>query len=85
MLNEDTVLFWPGGRYGDGIFLYGEVSTISNRATSRNLYDLMAKLFCQHFTAVDEFLVGPEALALLKAGVRLTLSASTPPEFDLKP
>jgi hypothetical protein len=84
-LNEDTVNFWPGGEFGNGILLYGEVNTISNTVTSRSLYDSMEKVFSQSFTQVQEFLVGPEAVNLCKAGVRLTLSASTPAEFDLKP
>jgi hypothetical protein len=83
-LNDNTVTFWPGGMFGNDIFLYGEVGTVSNSAASENLYETMFKLFRKRFMAVQEFLVGPEAFDLGKAGVRLTLSASTPPEFDLK-
>jgi hypothetical protein len=32
---------------------------------------------------VMEYFVGPEALDLMASGVRLTLDAMTPPEFDL--
>lgn len=83
--NDDTVAFSPGGLYGNDVLLYGEISTISDSATSKNLYKFLAKLFRKHFTKVREFLVGPEALALSKSGLRLALSGSTPPEFDLKP
>jgi hypothetical protein len=83
--NRDTVNFWPGGRYGNNLLLYGEVNTISNTAPSVSLYNLMVKLFRLRFAQVDEFLVGPEAFSLAKAGgVRLTSSASTPSRFDLK-
>jgi hypothetical protein len=84
-LNRNTINFWPGGRYGNDLLLYGEVNTISNSAPSTSLYDLLIKLFRQRFVQVREFLVGPEAFSLAKTGVRLTLSASTPSEFDLKP
>jgi hypothetical protein len=84
-LNRNTVNFWPGGRYGNKLMLYGEVNTISNSLVSTGLYDLMLKLFRQRFIQVDEFLVGSEALSLSKAGLRLTSSASTPSKFDLKP
>jgi hypothetical protein len=84
-LNGDTVNFWPGGRYGNDLLFYGEANTISNSARSTYLYDLIFNLFRQRLVQVKEFLVGPEALRLSKdGGVRLTLSASTPPRFDLK-
>jgi hypothetical protein len=83
-VNRDTVNFWPGGRYGSDLLFYGEVNTISNSAPSTGLYGLMFTLFCQRFAQVHEFLVGPEAFSLSKAGVRLTSGASTPPRFDLK-
>jgi hypothetical protein len=83
-LNNDTVVFWPGGRYGTEILLYGQIGTISASATSQYLYNRMAKLFRKHFMSVNKYLVGPEAFSLGKGGVRLTLSASTPPDFDLR-
>jgi hypothetical protein len=49
------------------------------------LYTFVAKGFCKNFKKVREYFVGPEALDLMANGVRLTLDATTPPEFDLKP
>jgi hypothetical protein len=49
------------------------------------LYTFVAKGFCKNFKKVREYFVGPEALDLMASGVRLTLDATTPPEFDLKP
>ena len=83
--NEDTLTFRPGGRYEGDVLLYGEVSTIWDLIVSKDLYNFIAKLFRDRFTHVHEFLVGPEALELCKTGVRLALSVSTPPEYDLKP
>jgi hypothetical protein len=83
-LNRDTINFWPGGRYGNDLLLYGQVTTISNSAPSMSLYDQAFTLFRQRFAQVHEFLVGPEAFSLSKAGVRLTSGASTPPRFDLE-
>ncbi len=65
--------------------MYGKIGTIWSSRTSKNLYNFMAKPFRERFTLVREYLVGPEAFELWKAGVRLTLSVSTPPAFDLKP
>jgi hypothetical protein len=83
--NEYTVAFSPGGRYEGDVLLYGEVSTIWDTMVSKDLYNFIAQPFRERFTQVQEFLVGPEALELCKTGVRLALSVSTPPEFDLKP
>ena len=83
-LNQDTVVFAPGGRHGGGVLLYGILGTVSNTATSVRLYSFLAKGFRDHFEKVHEYLVGPEALGLWKSGVRLTTAVSTPPELDLK-
>jgi hypothetical protein len=37
------------------------------------------------FTKVKAFYVGPKALELLERGMRLTISAQSPREFDLTP
>jgi hypothetical protein len=84
ILNEDTVAFSPGGRYSADVILYGMIGTVSNSATSKSLYNFVAKPFREHFAKAREFLVGPEALSLAKGGVRLTIGASSPAEFDLR-
>jgi hypothetical protein len=83
-LNGDTITFSPGGWYGTDVILYGRIATISNSATSKNLYNFFAKAFRGHFAKVQEFLVGSEALDLAKRGVRLTIGAASPAEVDLK-
>jgi hypothetical protein len=83
-LNDNTIAFWAGGLYGSDVLLYGQAGTISNSLVSKDLYGLVVRLFRKQFTTVQEFLVGPEALELGNAGVRLTLAASSPSKFDLK-
>jgi hypothetical protein len=78
-LNNDIVVLRPGGLYGPDVLLYGQVGTISSSAASQKLYEWVTGLFRRRLAPVQEFLVGPQALDLCKAGVRLTLSASTPP------
>ena len=85
-LNEDSIVFSPGGRYRNDVMLYGMIGTLSPpSAASKNLYTFVAKGFRQNFKKVSEYFVGPDALDLITSGVRLTLDATTPPEFDLKP
>lgn len=84
LLNEDSIVFSPGGRYRDDVMLYGMIGTLSPPSVaSKNLYAFAAKAFRKDFKKVMEYFVGPEALDLMASGVRLTLDATTPPEFDL--
>ena len=83
-MNDDTIIFSPGGWYGNGVILYGRIGTISSTVTSKNLYGFFAKRFRERFEKVQEFYAGTEALNCGKAGIRLTIGASSPAEFDLK-
>jgi hypothetical protein len=84
-LNEDGIAFSPGGRYRNDVLLYGMVGTVSPPSeASKNLYTFVAKGFREDFKKVREYFLGPEALDLMASGVRLTMDASSPPEFDLK-
>lgn len=84
LLNEDSIVFSPGGRYREDVMLYGMIGTLSPPSVaSKNLYAFAAKAFRKDFKKVMEYFVGPEALDLMASGVRLTLDATTPPEFDL--
>ena len=82
--NPDSVVLRPGGWYGNDVILYGMLGTVSQSAESKRLFILVAKVFRKHFTKQQEFLVGPDAREAWNAGVRLTIGASSPLEFDLK-
>ena len=86
-LNEDSVVFSPGGRYRDDVMLYGMVGTLSPppRVASKNLYAFVARAFRKDFKKVREYFIGPEALDLMASGVRLAMDATSPAEFDLRP
>jgi hypothetical protein len=84
LLNQDTIHFGPGGRYQDDVFLYGRIGTASESPMSKGLYDFFTRPFRQRFKRTGAFFLGPEAIDFARRGVRLALSASTPPEFDLK-
>ena len=86
-LNEDSIAFSPGGRYGDDVLLYGMTGALwpPSSAASKSLYTFVAKAFRKDFKKVREYFIGPEALDLMAGGVRLAMDATSPPEFDLKP
>jgi hypothetical protein len=84
-LNEDSIAFSPGGRYGNDVILYGMAGTLSPPSpASKSLYSFVAKGFRKDFKRVREYFVGPEALDLMAGGVRLAMDATSPPEFDLR-
>jgi hypothetical protein len=82
--NEDTIVLRPAGRHGNNIILCGMMGTVSQSITSKILYDFVGKQFRRNFEKEREFFVGREAFDLWNAGVRLTIGASSPAEFDLK-
>lgn len=82
--NPGSIVFRPGGWYGNDVILYGMVGTVSQTAESKRLYVLAAKIVRKHFTKQQEFFVGHEARVAWNAGARLTIGASSPLEFDLK-
>lgn len=83
-LNKDTVTLRPGGMYGSDVLLYGSIGTVSESEVSLELYDFMVEPYLARFVPVNEFFLGSEAFDLWKSGARLTTSATSPAEFDLK-
>ena len=84
LVNEDTIVLRPGGRFGNDVILCGMIGTVSESTVSKELYRLVVSAFRENFRQEREFLIGPEAHAAWSAGVRLTIGALAPSEFDLK-
>jgi hypothetical protein len=83
LANPDSVAFTPGGIWNEDVVLYGRVATVSESDVSQALMKRFQAAIRKTFSKVRGYHVGPNALALLKAGKRLTISAQSPPEFDL--
>jgi hypothetical protein len=84
LVNPDTMIVSPGGRYGQHVILSGRLDTVSHSAAAKKLYSSAARIFRRTFVRHEEFLLGPEAASLWTNGVRLTASASSPVAFDVK-
>ena len=84
-VNDDTITLAPAGRFGNDVILGGTVGTISNSSKSASLFALLVKILRTRFRRNGPFLVGQEAWECRRAGVRLTMGANSPTEFDLKP
>lgn len=80
----DSVVFTPGGRWHNDVYLHGRIGTVSSSVFSSDLYRLFVRLIKKRFAAVRAYWVAPEALMIGYSGVRLTISGDSPPEYDLK-
>jgi len=85
LLNPDTITFTVGGLWNNEILLHGSVGTASQSKSSQMLMRVFHDALNKQFVKVRAFYVGPQALELLKNGKRLTISAQSPQQFDLKP
>jgi hypothetical protein len=85
LVNPDTVVFNPGGMWGEDVLLNGRVATVSNSPVAQALMRRFRGAIRKTFKNIRAFYVGPAALAMLASGKRLTGAIQSPPEFDLLP
>lgn len=81
--HTSAITFAPGGFWNAQTLIAGEIATIHNTLASTELYDLFRKELLRGFIPVQSFEVGPEALAFLKSGGRLTIDAKAGAILDL--
>jgi len=81
--NPCSIVFAPGGFLNQKTLIAGRISTIHDNRTSLALYKLFCSELLRGFSSVQSFEVGPEALAFLKSGGRLTIDAQAAPILDL--
>ena len=84
LINPDSITFIPGGEWKDLMMIAGLFGTASNSEISRSLMGLARRAIRKHFTKVQAFWVGPEALTYLRRGKRLTTAEQSPPIYDLR-
>jgi hypothetical protein len=83
--NEETVILTMAGKWKD-MLLPGTMDTLHETPIAQQLMKwFLAALKAEGFTKVGMYWLGNEALDMLKAGKRLSMTAEqSPPEFDLK-
>jgi hypothetical protein len=84
-LNPATVVLRPGGIYGDGCVIAGQIGTCNENPVSMDLLAFFTKTVKKHFKKVRSFWVGEGALKILDSGGRLTTNVKAPIEYDLRP
>jgi len=82
--NPDSIVLRPGGEWTDGAIVSGSFTTISKSPASQSLMRAAHSGIKRHFTRVQAFWVGPQALVAFRSGRRLTCAIQSPPEFDLR-
>jgi hypothetical protein len=84
LLNPDTIALTPGGLWDEETVLNGRAATVSESQRSEDLMKRFQAAIKKNFRKIKTFYVGPQAYTLLEQGKRLTISAQSPREFDLK-
>ena len=84
-IDADSAILTPAGmRKGEAI-LHGRVATAYDSAASREYLNAFSSALKKNrFAKVKSFWVGQQALGFLGDGGRLTISVSSPREFDLR-
>jgi hypothetical protein len=85
-LNSDSIVFSPGGIYnGQPVLVCGRIGTISQSASSKNLYKTFVNAAIQNFEKIGSYYVGPEAGRLMQQGYRMvTIGIGSPAIYDLR-
>lgn len=84
LANPETILFAPGGTYGEVAVISGRVGSVHADAVAKALLEAFTRGI-KKFRRVRSYYVGPEAERLWQAGCRLTASLGSPREYDLIP
>jgi hypothetical protein len=82
--NPDSIEFCPAGKWRDGSIISGRFATLHKTPESQALMRAARSRIKKYFTRVQAYWVGPEALAALRSGGRLTMAIQSPPEYDLR-
>lgn len=84
LVNPSTVVFRPGGKVPAlKVVIGGAIGTVKEDPEAAALLKLFSDEIRNRFVRVKGFWVGPSALAILRAGGRLTNAVSAPVEYDL--
>jgi hypothetical protein len=83
-LNPDSITFYPGGLYREGVLVCGDIGTIWKTPASLDLYKRFVQSVTKTFAKIGSYRVGSEAERLMDKGYRMvTISIRSPREYDL--
>jgi len=79
-----SMIFHPGGEYGETTIISGELGTNGGDSVSREILRVFREQFFKGFEKIHAYHVGPEAAGRLNLGWRLTPGIKWSREVDLK-
>jgi hypothetical protein len=82
--NPESIVFRPGGTYGESTIIAGQVGTGSERSEALELYRTFEREIRRRFSKIRSFYVGRNAAELLDKGWRLTVNEKSPQLYDLQ-
>jgi hypothetical protein len=82
--NPEGILLVPGGIFQGTALIAGTLGMNNLDPAARRLFRPLARLLRDRFTRIGDAYVGPEALALLQNGFRLTSDADPTRGLDLQ-
>jgi hypothetical protein len=74
----------PGGEFTAQTIISGRVATLYGDPRIQKIMRKLASLTKKHFTRVNVYWLGPDALEKLRAGARLTLNIYASADFNLR-
>jgi hypothetical protein len=84
MANPGTAVLRLGFELNESQLIAGEVGTIHDDENASFLVRVFSAEVERRFKRIKAFWVGPEAMARLEGGARLTTNINSPKEYDLR-
>lgn len=81
--NPHAIALHTGGPYTDRHLIAGQVGIVGKNRQSDDLYALFRMVIQKRFEKIKSFYVGPEAIAMLEKGARLSATPKAPQLYDL--
>jgi len=82
--NEESIVLWPGGIYGETYLICGHIGTISSHLSSLKLFDLFSKHFVKNSKKIGRYYIGEEAFKISDRVRLITININQPKEYDVK-
>jgi hypothetical protein len=81
--NDDSIVFWPGGFYGNDYLICGHISTVYNNR-SFELYKYFSSRFVKDFKKINRYYVSKEVFGVSPKVRLITININQPKEYDFK-
>lgn len=85
MVNENSIVIWPGGTYKDKYLICGHMGTIHKTLKSKNLFNIFQKAIKKECSKkVARYFIGNEAIKQCEQMRFITMNVNQSEEYDIK-